>query len=729
MSFPLSLVRELTRIASSKGRAAKSKKTDKVLLYERLEERYMLTSDPLFTSQWALEKIDAPAAWANYGTGNTGVVIGLIEQSGYDYTNKDLYKNVWLNQGEIPEAIKEELIDADSDGLFTFWDLNAQENVAFLSDSASSGYTPDVNGNEYIDAGDLLDNILWADGIDQDGLAFGGQATQYVDDLVGWNFVDDNNDPLTSTLVSAQSKEHGTQVASVLSAEHNNNFLTTGAVNKSQLMLARSIRGSELDAMEYLSKMRSYGANLRLTVHTYFAGLFNSDVETFRPELFAQIEQHSNLGILAIASAGQITGGSNLDNGSGPQSIGTVNLPNVINVGASNEQDQRWAASNFGALSVDLAAPGEDIIVINPNQLPVASYESVNGTSVSAPYVAGVVALGYSAFPQATMEEMRDAVFSGVDQVAAFDGVFATGGRLNALGTLQALEAALPPRIVNVRVTTTAAGGSQYSFNGPNNALDPDGSGEQLKTVPVGGANVIEIDFSEHVNISENQLRVVGLKTGALPTVAQNGFSYDSNTRIARWQFTEPLEAEQYALEVSDTVTDVDDKFLDGEWTNPQDIHVSANSGVSEFPSGDGIEGGDFTFVITILPGDLNRDNSVNLLTDIFPALAAIGQPGLQSFTTGDFDGDGSVNQLTDIFPALANIELTYDFTILDIAADFNGDFTVDETDLGILLPGYFAGLTGVTKAEGDANGDGILDDDDVWIWEFQFRINVSVNL
>jgi hypothetical protein len=54
--------------------------------------------------------------------------------------------------------------------------------------------------------------------------------------------------------------------------------------------------------------------------------------------------------------------------------------------------------------------------------------------------------------------------------------------------------------------------------------------------------------------------------------------------------------------------------------------------------------------------GDLNRDFSVSITTDILPALASIGSPGTKTWDQGDFNGNGSVAITTDILPALANV-------------------------------------------------------------------------
>ena len=69
-------------------------------------------------------------------------VVALLDD-GVDYTNPDIYLNIWINQGEIPATLRANLTDADGDGLITFRDLNAPANAAYVSD---------LNGNGTLDA-------------------------------------------------------------------------------------------------------------------------------------------------------------------------------------------------------------------------------------------------------------------------------------------------------------------------------------------------------------------------------------------------------------------------------------------------------------------------------------------------------------------------------------------------------------------------------------------------
>ena len=470
----------------------------KKLRLELLEDRFVLTTlipnDPAFDGQWALHNegqefiewdatnelwidipgtaggptaagadIDMPEAWYKYGTGDASVVISVID-SGIDYTHEDLYKNIWLNQGEIPHVLRSQLVDTDNDGLITFWDLNEPENDALVSDS---------NGNAYIDAGDLLADANWANGVNEDNNWNIAGTVEYVDDLVGWDFnpfgapnnTTEDNDPLPEQ--AASQTEHGTFVAGVLAAEGNNNVGIAGVNWKAQLMVIK-IDATKLNDPEHLAEVFEYsanhkraGTNVALTVNTWLAEKDPITTEAF--------QTHEDLEILMVSGAHN--SGRNVD---GPLPIeqalnhaAIIDLDHVIAVANTDRFDQKAVGSNFGPISVDLAAPSVEVLgaiatsnvdpgygdhpyvsnqgaVVFPGDAPFRP----GGTSFATPYVAGVAALAWSTFPHATMQEVRTAIFEGVDTFA--DGRF---------DHLWSTECTWHARLPECQLATTSNGG------------------------------------------------------------------------------------------------------------------------------------------------------------------------------------------------------------------------------------------------------------------------------
>jgi hypothetical protein len=171
-------------------------------------------------------------------------------------------------------------------------------------------------------------------------------------------------------------------------------------------------------------------------------------------------------------------------------------------------------------------------------------------------------------------------------------------------------------------------------------------------------------------------------------------------------------------------VTDIHGNRLDGEWTNPTSI-TTTNSSVSEFPSGNGAAGGDFNFVMTLLAGDVNRDNREDLSDhEIIWNNWGISGSNVQ-WTDGDVSGDQLVsnpdteivdlNQGAGIYPVLES---------LSMLTDLNGDFSVNDADVEILAENI--GMANPTPADGDFNADGVIDAEDVDLMFAQYGMGFA---
>ncbi len=281
-------------------------------------------------------------------------------------------------------------------------------------------------------------------------------------------------------------------------------------------------------------------------------------------------------------------------------------------------------------------------------------------------------------------------------------------------GLASALVGSAAPQVMNVIISGSNSLHSDFSFD------TVDGSGSQLATVPVGGADTISIVFSEGVNVSSGSLLVIGMTTANMPTLAD--FSYDTATNTASWRFEGWALGDNYLISLSDSVTDVDGNLLDGEWTNPASIST-VNAAVSEFPSGDGNPGGRFNFFMTLLAGDANLDGVVDV-TDFY-----IWEQGNWGITTGnvfqggDFNGDGTA----DILDARGALSYNWGSNLQDIwaLADLDGDNDIDADDLDTITANF--GMTGATWADGDLNGDGSVTIEDLDLAFLQFGSGIDL--
>jgi thermitase len=109
---------------------------------------------------------------------------------------------------------------------------------------------------------------------------------------------------------------------------------------------------------------------------------------------------------------------------------------NVICVGATNNNDQRAGFSNYGQSTVDLFAPGVEIL--SAWKAPQFGWWFDDGTSMAAPHVAGTVALMRAAAPALTAAEIKQALLGSVDDVPGLHNLAVSDGRLNAAAAVQA---------------------------------------------------------------------------------------------------------------------------------------------------------------------------------------------------------------------------------------------------------------------------------------------------
>jgi hypothetical protein len=119
-----------------------------------------------------------------------------------------------------------------------------------------------------------------------------------------------------------------------------------------------------------------------------------------------------------------------------PDYPAAFDLPNIISVAATDSNDALSDFSNYGASSVDLAAPGDDIESTVPKTIDSSGYASFSGTSMATPFVTGAIGLYLSRVPQATADQARTAILQSVDKLPSLTGKVATGGRLDVARAL-----------------------------------------------------------------------------------------------------------------------------------------------------------------------------------------------------------------------------------------------------------------------------------------------------
>jgi subtilisin family serine protease len=380
----------------------------------------IVPNDPIFPVQWHLQNtgqnggvvgadIHATEAW-DITTGSMSTVVALLD-NGVLYDHEDLYLNIYLNQGEIPSALAASLTDTDSDGLITFRDLNHSSNQSFVSDNNSTGF---------IDAGDLLSDPSWENGDDQDGNGF-------VDDLVGWDFQGNDNDPRQGSL------SHGTLMAGILGAITDNGVGVAGVNWKVQIMPLRQSTITGVTDINHNIASLNYavenGASISSNSWAWREGDIPMDGAI---DMYDAIKAAGENNHLFIAAAGNESADNDM-NGPFTSFPASFDLDNIISVAAVDRHENKRTRSSFGLETVDLAAPSGDVWATYIDPL----YLGIGGTSASTPQVAGVAALLRTLHPDWTNDQIKSRILSTVDLLPSLYGRTVTGGRLNALAALQ----------------------------------------------------------------------------------------------------------------------------------------------------------------------------------------------------------------------------------------------------------------------------------------------------
>jgi len=218
---------------------------------------------------------------------------------------------------------------------------------------------------------------------------------------------------------------HGTMVAGIIGAVGNNGLGIAGIDWSVQLMALKFIAsdgfGSGSGELECIDFAITHNAQI-------INGSFGSN-DPSQAESDA-IQEAGEAGIIVVVAAGN--DGINADAGYA-YPAGYL-LDNLVTVAASTVSDTLSSYSDFGSGSVDLAAPGDDILTtFNTDD---SSYASGSGTSFAAPHVAGVLALLKAHFPSDSYRQLINRVLSSVDRLPTLSGQVQTGGRLDMAAAL-----------------------------------------------------------------------------------------------------------------------------------------------------------------------------------------------------------------------------------------------------------------------------------------------------
>ena len=274
--------------------------------------------------------------------------------------------------------------------------------VAVL-DSGLDLSNPDLAGNVWTNAEEVAGN-----GLDDDGNGF-------VDDVHGADTVGWDGDP-------SDGLGHGTAVASVIAARGDNGFGLSGMAWNARLMPVKVLHddgwGTTATMIAGLRYALDEGARI---VNMSLNGSAASRA------LDEAIQEAEARGVLVVTSAGN--DGRNRDRV--PSYPASERSPSVITVASTDRAGALAPGSAFGRTSVDIAAPGDEILTSDLG----GRFTRRSGTSFAAAYVTGAAALLAAAHPDASAPRLRAALIASSRRGGRVDARVA-GGDLDAAAAL-----------------------------------------------------------------------------------------------------------------------------------------------------------------------------------------------------------------------------------------------------------------------------------------------------
>lgn len=256
----------------------------------------------------------------------------------------------------------------------------------------------DLSANIWVNTAETIN------GVDDDQNGF-------VDDVRGWDFVDDDNDPMDAEV-------HGTAVAGVIAAVGNNTQGISGVAPQAKMMVVRGLVDQNTGYHSDLARAIYYAVDNGADIINNSWGCVSPCPSS--PILEDAVRYAHDSGVIIVSSAG--------DQKDYIDKYTPSNMKETITVGASKFDDKRKFNSNLD-YHLDVLAPGVSIMTTEPGNI----YVQQSGSSMAAAHVSGLAAVLLSYDRNLTNEEIRQIIRSSADDVDLPDFDMTSGfGRINA---------------------------------------------------------------------------------------------------------------------------------------------------------------------------------------------------------------------------------------------------------------------------------------------------------
>ncbi len=286
--------------------------------------------------------------------------------------------------------------------------------------------------------------------------------------LHGWNYVDNNNNPMDKNHPQKTYNGHGTFVASQLASISNNGNGISGMsrFNKIKIM-AIKFNFDVFSEIKAINFAKNNGAKI---INASFGGAGYSQIEK------NAIEDFGGVFVAAAGNGGDDSVGDYID-GETKFFPCSYDSNNLICVAATNQYDKIASFSNYGVNSVDIAAPGVNLYGIYRGKFTYG-----NGTSFATPLVSGTCALLLNKKPTLTPKEIIENIKVSGDYLPNLNTKVSSSRRLNVFNAINFTKGA--PEIIKTEKT-------------PIYRLYNTKTGAQLYTIGVYDRNKILKKFPE----------------------------------------------------------------------------------------------------------------------------------------------------------------------------------------------------------------------------------------